>query len=99
MGAIGDAEVAILGEAALLAVPLYFILQPWLAFRLKGVWRLAALVPLPFAVIAIVWSLTALAEDSNLWPVPFILFAPLAVAYQLVLLVLNLMVRRTDRRI
>lgn len=89
MGALGDAEVSLFGEAVLLAVPAYFILQIWLGIRLRGAWRIAALVPLPFAVAAIIWCLIALADGSNLWPLPFILFAPLGTLYLLIVWIMS----------
>ena len=77
--------------AALLmaAVPAYFILQPYALYRLSGGWRMAALVPLLVTVPAAVFSGAALAHDSNLWPITFILAAPLCSLYLLVLLVVG----------
>lgn len=91
MGGIADGLVEIFGSSVMLAVPAYFALQAWLGYRLRGAWRLAALIPLLFAVPVFIWCMTALADDSNLWPLPFIFFAPLAVAYLLIVLVLNRM--------
>ena len=46
MTALADATMFLIGSAAMLATPAYFILQPWAAARLTGGWRRAALLPL-----------------------------------------------------
>ena len=62
------------------------MLQPLAVIRLKGRWRVAALAPLLLAIPAVLWSLCALSQDSNLWPLVFIFFAPLGTLYLAVLL-------------
>jgi hypothetical protein len=74
-----------IGLLAMLATPGYFILQIWTAAKLTGRWRTAALVPLVLAVPLLVWCAYAFADQSNLWPVPFLLFAPFGTCYLVVL--------------
>ncbi len=73
------------GFAFMCGVPGYLVLQPWVLIRFRGGWRTAALVPLLGAVPTIVWSLYALSQDSNLWPLTFIFFAPVGSLYLVVL--------------
>jgi hypothetical protein len=79
-----------LGIAMMLTVPVYLVLQVWLAYAWTGFWRAAALVPLIFALPALAISLDAISRGSNLGPLPFILLAPLALFYLLVAWVLHL---------
>lgn len=82
----------LLGLAMMLAVPAYCVLQLFAAIRLRGGARTAALLPLIPAMPLIVWCAYALADQSNLWPVPFILFAPFGTIYLAIVLLAN----RTD---
>jgi hypothetical protein len=72
------------GSAAMLAVPGYFILQTWFASRWSGSWRIAALVPLIAMVPAVLFSMFALSQGSNLWPITVFLLAPLGFIYLVV---------------
>lgn len=76
-----------LGALVTFATPGYMALQivAIVSARSEG-WRTAALLPLLLSVPIAVWCLFALAQDSNLWPLPFILFAPLGCLYLLGLL-------------
>ncbi|MEP7240036.1 MAG: hypothetical protein ABI697_04040 [Devosia sp.] len=75
------------GIAIMLGVPAYLLLQAAAPFLLRDApWKVASLLPLLFAVPIILWCLYALGQDSNLWPLPFILFAPLGAAYLAVVL-------------
>src|SRR5215469_10792920 len=58
----------LIGGAVMLSVPGYFVLQAWAAFAWTGGWRKAALVPLIAMVPAMMFSLYALSDGSNLWP-------------------------------
>jgi hypothetical protein len=69
------------GFAFMLGVPAYFVLQPLTILRFRKGWRTAAMVPLIGAAPTIVWSLYALSQDSNLWPLTFIFFAPFGTVY------------------
>jgi hypothetical protein len=88
----GDLAMGVIGSLVMLTVPAYLVLQPWAAFRLKGVWKVAALAPLVLAIPTILWSLYALSHGSNLWPITFILFAPFGTTYLVVLLLLRRLV-------
>jgi hypothetical protein len=81
---MGDLVGTIVGFALVAGVPGYLVLQPWALRRLRGAWRIAAAVPLIGAAATICWSLYALSQDSNLWPLTFILFAPPAAFYLLI---------------
>lgn len=80
---------AVIGAAAILAVPAYFLLQLLLPFRWSGGWRTAALLPLIATLPAIAWSLYALSRGSNLWPITVILLAPPCCLYLLALIALH----------
>lgn len=71
-------------------VPAYVILQfaGLVAARFEG-WRLAFMLPLGLALPIAAWCLLALLQQSNLWPLPFILFAPFGAAYLAVVLILR----------
>ena len=72
---------ALLGTVIMAAVPGYFVLQPMTILRYRGKWRLAAMLPLLGCVPAALYSLYALAQESNLWPIMFVLFAPVGSLY------------------
>lgn len=72
----------VLGMAVMAGTPVYLLLQVLAPFQAPSrAWRIASLVPLAFAVPILGWCLYALGQDSNLWPLPFILFAPLGALY------------------
>ena len=81
-----DALVLLLGFAVMAMVPGYFVLQPLTLLRFRGGLRTAAMVPLIGAAPTIVWSLYALSQDSNLWPLTFIFFAPIGSLYLIALM-------------
>jgi hypothetical protein len=78
-----------LGMAVMMMVPGYFVLQVWALMRLERKWRIAAAAPLILAVPAALWCLYALSQESNLWPLVFILFAPIGTVYLAILIGLN----------
>ena len=70
--------VIVIGGFAAIAYP---ALQVSALRRMRGVWRLLALVPLlPMGYILVVTAL-ALGEGSNLWPILLIFTAPFGAAY------------------
>jgi len=71
-----NAVSPLIGLAAMLSVPGYFVLQPWALMTLERKWRIAVAAPLAFAVPAALWCLYAFSNQSNLWPLVFTLFAP-----------------------
>jgi hypothetical protein len=73
-----------LGLAFMAGVPAYFILQLWFAWGWNGGWRTAALVPLIVVVPALMYSLFALAQGSNLWPLALIFLTPLGFIYLMI---------------
>lgn len=80
----------LLGIVLIFGAPAYIILQilSLIVARFEG-WRIPFALPLVLAVPIAAWCLFALAQDSNLWPLPFILFAPFGAAYLLVVLSLR----------
>ena len=76
------------GLTIALGTPAYVLLQLVAVSRLSSGWRKAAYVPLVFAIPIALWCLVAFADQSNLWPLPFILFAPVGTFYLAALLVL-----------
>lgn len=69
-------------------VPAYFVLQPLALVRLPGRWRIAAAAPLTLSIPAAGWCLLAFLHESNLWPLVFILFAPIGTLYLGTILIL-----------
>jgi hypothetical protein len=62
-------------------VPAYLILQVFMAYRYTHGWRIAALVPLFFAVPLVLFVLYAFGSGSSIWPMTLILFTPVGLAY------------------
>jgi hypothetical protein len=71
----------IIGLLVVLALPGYVILQLRMAWRYRGGWLIAALVPLAAMAPLLVYSGVAFSDGSNLWPLLLILAAPFAFAY------------------
>jgi hypothetical protein len=85
--------IAIMTTAAVSFVG-YLVLQPLLALRWSGRWRIAALVPLVAVVPVAIHAGYGIATGSNLWPL-FLFFAmPLAFFYLLILAGVHRCVRR-----
>ena len=76
-----------------LCVPGYFLLQAALTFGTSGGWRKASLVPAVIMVPILAFTVLAFAAQSNLWPLPMILSAPLACLYLIVIALLLLLSR------
>jgi hypothetical protein len=89
VSATASAALGIFGSLIMLSVPLYFVLQAWLPLRWSGGWRVAALLPLIPIGPAIAWSLYALSDHSNLWPITVVLLAPPCFLYLLILCALH----------
>ena len=89
MDLLGTVLDALSGLAFFAGVPGYFVLQSWTLFRFGGGWRKAALAPLLGAILTMLWSLSAPSQDSNLWPLTFIFFAPVGTLYLVVLMLLR----------
>ena len=85
----------ILGLALIAGTPVYLILQIVAPVQLHPTsWRVVALLPLIVSLPVAGWCGYALSQDSNLWPLPFILFAPLGALYLVALLATRLVVRQ-----
>ncbi|OJY10080.1 MAG: hypothetical protein BGP05_20350 [Rhizobiales bacterium 62-47] len=67
------------------SVPAYFVIQPALLMRWSGGWRRAAMLPLVLTVPALLFSLYALFDGSNLWPLTLIFAAGISSLYLVVL--------------
>jgi hypothetical protein len=82
------------GFALMAGTPVYLILQVITPLQAPSTsWRVAALLPLVVALPVAGWCLYALGQNSNLWPLPFILFAPLGALYLVALLATRAIVR------
>ena len=80
-----------------LSVPGYFVLQAALTFWTSHGWRIASLVPACAMVPILVSTVIAFAAQSNLWPIPLILAAPVACLYLILLSVILLLYRLAIR--
>lgn len=63
------------------SIPGYFILQFYLYRRWRNGWRKAALLPLLATIPILVYTLFALTQGSNLWPLVMLFTIPLAFLY------------------
>jgi len=59
----------------------YAIAQVYVLVRLRGRHRLLAMLPLPFALVALVGAYLGYRGGANLWPVPLIFGSPAALVY------------------
>jgi hypothetical protein len=84
-----------LGLIVIAGVPLYFVLQSWLAYSWVGRWRIASLMPLIAIGPAIAFSLFALSHGSNLWPLTVIFLAPLGLIYLLIVCAIRAVAHRS----
>lgn len=71
----------LMGGFVMLGVPAYFIAQPMALARWRGGWRKAALAPLLLTAPAAAYSVVALAQESNLWPLALIFAAAIGSLY------------------
>jgi hypothetical protein len=71
----------LLGLIVIAGVPAYFVVQPATLLRWPGGWRKAALVPLLLTLPALIFSLVALSQGSNLWPITLIFAAAAGTLY------------------
>jgi hypothetical protein len=67
---------ALIGTVFVYGVPVYLALQLLLALRYRGGWRIAALLPFPFMLLALVYVSLAVAAGSNIAPVILVFAAP-----------------------
>jgi hypothetical protein len=80
-----------------LSVPGYFLLQAALTFSTRRGWRIASLVPACAMAPILATTVIAFAAQSNLWPIPLLLAAPVAFLYLVFLCVLLLLYRLATR--
>jgi len=73
------------GLAVLASMIGYVFLQIRLPKLWDGGWRIAALLPLVGTIGFLLWSLVALADGSNLWPLLLLLYLPVGFGYLVVL--------------
>jgi hypothetical protein len=76
-----------------LSVPGYFLLQATLTFWTRRGWRIASLVPAAAMLPILAVTVIAFGAQSNLWPIPLLLAAPVAFLYLVFLCVLLLLYR------
>jgi hypothetical protein len=79
--------MSLMNIAFTLGVPGYIVMQlgTLVVARYEG-WRAAFAAPLFLAVPIAAWCLLGFAQGSNLWPLPFLLFAPVGCLYLMVVL-------------
>lgn len=65
----------------------YIPLQIWAAVSCRGGWRWAALAPLVLMVPVFGYTVYALAQESNLWPIVWLFVSPLPAAYLTIVIV------------
>jgi hypothetical protein len=80
-----------------LSVPGYFLLQAALTFWTRRGWRIASLVPACAMLPILAVTVIAFVAQSNLWPIPLLLAAPVAFLYLVFLCVLLLLYRLATR--
>ena len=80
-----------------LSVPGYFLLQAALTLWTRRGWRIASLVPAAAMLPILAVTVLAFAAQSNLWPIPLILAAPVACLYLICLSVILLLYRLATR--
>ena len=71
----------LVGLMVMAGVPAYFVAQPVALLNWRGGWRKAAAAPLILSVPALLFSLFALTQGSNLWPLTLIIAAALGMTY------------------
>jgi hypothetical protein len=76
-------------------VPLYFVLQAWLLWRLRGGWRGAAAIPLLPMAAVLAYTFYAFLDGSNLFPLVLIFTAPIAALYLLAIMALRRLRRQS----
>jgi hypothetical protein len=81
----------VLGLLIMAGVPAYLVLQLSTLLAWRGNWRRSALLPLLLTVPALLFSLFALYDGSNLWPLTLIFAAAIGAAYLAVLLVARIL--------
>ena len=65
---------------------LYIVLQVFTVIRLRGLWRLVAVLPVPVMTYVVYVTADAYYARSNMWPILLILISPCAVIFLVVLL-------------
>jgi hypothetical protein len=80
----------LLGALLMAGTPAYVLLQPLAILRWRSGWRTAALAPLLLTVPALAFSLFALTQGSNLWPLTLIFAAIIGAVYLGLLFLLHL---------
>ena len=74
---------------------LYVVVQIAAVFTLHGRYRLIGLIPLPFMLAVLGWTVYAENRGGNLWPVVMILTSPVAV---LVVILMGVLYRLDQKR-
>ena len=77
---------------------LYIVLQVWSIKRMRGGWRIFAILPLAPVAFILVATIIGLYQGANLWPMGIILLLPLALGYLVLLLVLHALLKRLSNK-
>lgn len=78
--------IILIGSVAALG---YIPFQVYTLRRYRGRWRTLAIVPLIVMVPIIAFTVKAYIDQSNLWPIALIFFAPVCTGYLVVLLLIR----------
>ena len=84
-----------LGPGAPFAI--YLALQVFALMKLRGIWRIVALVPVPIQILVLASTVEAYRAESNLWPIGLIASGT-AASVALALLLLCHMLRERLKR-
>ena len=77
---------------------LYVVLQVVVVWKLAGVLRILAWIPVPIMILVVKETIEAYQAESNLWPLAMIFGGPIAAVYLAVLLVVDkVRARRRER--
>jgi hypothetical protein len=76
------------------SLPLYIVLQVRSIKRLRGGWRVFAVLPLAPIALILIETIIGLYQGANLWPLGIILLSPIALGYLVLLLALHTLLKR-----
>ena len=88
-----DGLASLLMALAAASIPGYVCLQLFMLYRYSGGWRIAAGLPLVVMIPLALYTVAALAMESNLWPLMMLFLAPPAFLYLAGLLIVRLLAR------
>lgn len=88
--------IILIGYVSALA---YAPLQVYAGIRYRGVWRIAALVPICVMVPVFFFTAQAFAQESSLWPILLIFAAPAGTGYLAILMLIRRLAIRPHSKV